>query len=151
MNWGEVSKHMPGRSAMSCRLRYRNYVKSRHGWSQERKDKLVQLYEEFKPEMWSKVAEELKTTSRAAEAMYMSLADTDIKRRQSLPRHNHIPQRHSTVPPKVAASYRYGLQPPGGRSRAGSLRRETMLPRSARSESVQSPFASPLPVLVLQK
>ena len=45
MKWEDISKHLPGRSAISCRLHYQNYLERRSEWSEERKDKLAQLYE----------------------------------------------------------------------------------------------------------
>ena len=45
MKWEDISKQLPGRSAISCRLHYQNYLERRSEWSEERKDKLAQLYE----------------------------------------------------------------------------------------------------------
>lgn len=47
MKWEDISKHLPGRSAISCRLHYQNYLERRSEWSEERKDKLAQLYERY--------------------------------------------------------------------------------------------------------
>lgn len=81
MKWEDISKHLPGRSAISCRLHYQNYLERRSEWSEERKDKLAQLYERFKSDMWAKVAEELAVPWRAAEAMHWQLGETDMARR----------------------------------------------------------------------
>ncbi|CAH0059516.1 unnamed protein product [Clonostachys solani] len=81
MKWEDISKQLPGRSAISCRLHYQNYLERRSEWSEERKDKLAQLYERFKADMWAKVAEELAVPWRAAEAMHWQLGETDMARR----------------------------------------------------------------------
>ncbi|KAF5017108.1 hypothetical protein F66182_11009 [Fusarium sp. NRRL 66182] len=81
MKWEDISKRLPGRSAISCRLHYQNYLERRSEWDEERKNKLARLYERFKPEMWAKVAEELAVPWRAAEAMHWQLGETDMARR----------------------------------------------------------------------
>ena len=47
MKWDDISKHIPGRSAISCRLRFQNYLERRAEWSDEKKDKLARLYERY--------------------------------------------------------------------------------------------------------
>lgn len=47
MKWEDISKKLPGRSAISCRLHYQNYLERRSEWSEDRKDKLAQLYERY--------------------------------------------------------------------------------------------------------
>ncbi|OJD20522.1 hypothetical protein ACJ73_08146, partial [Blastomyces percursus] len=37
MAWGDISKEFPGRSALSCRLHYQNYLERRSEWSEDRK------------------------------------------------------------------------------------------------------------------
>ncbi|KUI60673.1 Transcriptional activator Myb [Cytospora mali] len=81
MKWEDISKRLPGRSAISCRLHYQNYLERRSEWDEERKNKLARLYERFKPEMWAKVAEEMQVPWRAAEAMHWQLGETDMARR----------------------------------------------------------------------
>lgn len=44
MKWDEISKRLPGRSAISCRLRYQNYIERRTEWDEEKKNKLARLY-----------------------------------------------------------------------------------------------------------
>jgi len=44
MKWDDISKQLPGRSAISCRLRYQNYSEKRPDWDEERKNKLARLY-----------------------------------------------------------------------------------------------------------
>ncbi|KAL9110875.1 MAG: hypothetical protein Q9227_004675 [Pyrenula ochraceoflavens] len=81
MKWEDISKHLPGRSAISCRLHYQNYLERRSEWDEERRNKLARLYERFKPEMWSRVAEELSIPWRAAEAMHWQLGEAEMARR----------------------------------------------------------------------
>lgn len=45
MKWEDISKHLPGRSAISCRLRFQNYLERRSEWDEEKKNKLARLYE----------------------------------------------------------------------------------------------------------
>ncbi|KAJ3496892.1 hypothetical protein NLG97_g2323 [Lecanicillium saksenae] len=81
MKWDDISKHLPGRSSISCRLHYQNYLERRSEWDEDRKDKLARLYDRFKAEMWAKVAEELQVPWRAAEAMHWQLGESDMVRR----------------------------------------------------------------------
>ncbi|KAK4156671.1 snRNA-activating protein complex subunit 4 [Chaetomidium leptoderma] len=81
MKWDDISKRLPGRSSISCRLHYQNYLERRSEWDEERKNKLARLYERFKPEMWAKVAEEMQVPWRAAEAMHWQLGEVEMARR----------------------------------------------------------------------
>lgn len=45
MKWDDISKRLPGRSAISCRLHYQNYLERRSEWDEDRKNKLARLYE----------------------------------------------------------------------------------------------------------
>ncbi|KAM0591621.1 hypothetical protein ACHAP1_001709 [Verticillium nonalfalfae] len=45
MKWEDISKRLPGRSAISCRLHYQNYLERRSEWDEEKKTKLARLYE----------------------------------------------------------------------------------------------------------
>ncbi|EEH33169.1 hypothetical protein PAAG_04222 [Paracoccidioides lutzii Pb01] len=81
VKWKDISKELPRRSAMSCRLHYQNYLERRTEWDEDRKDKLAWLYERFKAEMWANNTEELSVPWRAAEAMHWQLGEQDIARR----------------------------------------------------------------------
>ncbi|CCC07407.1 unnamed protein product [Sordaria macrospora k-hell] len=48
MKWDDISKRLPGRSSISCRLHYQNYLERRSEWDEERKNKLARLYESLK-------------------------------------------------------------------------------------------------------
>ncbi|KAK2054267.1 hypothetical protein LY76DRAFT_665214, partial [Colletotrichum caudatum] len=134
MKWEDISKRLPGRSAISCRLHYQNYLERRSEWDEERKNKLARLYERFKPEMWAKVAEEMAVPWRAAEAMHWQLGEADMARRAGVvpfsltavnvdqpgAGHRHSPSRghmHSqsqgSLPRDIGGpSPRYGRPPP---------------------------------------
>ena len=47
MKWEDISHQLPGRSAISCRLHYQNYLERRCDWSDEKKSKLARLYERY--------------------------------------------------------------------------------------------------------
>ncbi|RMZ75110.1 hypothetical protein DV737_g5434, partial [Chaetothyriales sp. CBS 132003] len=81
MKWEDISKHLPGRSAISCRLHYQNYLERRSEWDEDRKNKLARLYERFKADMWSRIAEEMAIPWRAAEAMHWQMGESEMARR----------------------------------------------------------------------
>ncbi|EDN09607.1 predicted protein [Histoplasma mississippiense (nom. inval.)] len=81
MTWEDISEKLPGRSAMSCRLHYQNYLERRGEWREDLKTKLTLLYERFKSEMWAKIAEEMAMPWRAAEAMHWQLGEQEMARR----------------------------------------------------------------------
>ncbi|ETN43890.1 uncharacterized protein HMPREF1541_11021 [Cyphellophora europaea CBS 101466] len=81
MKWEDISKHLPGRSAISCRLHYQNYLERRSEWDEDRKNKLARLYERFKNDMWSRIAEEMAIPWRAAEAMHWQMGEHEMARR----------------------------------------------------------------------
>jgi hypothetical protein len=43
--WENISKQLPGRSPISCRLHYQNYLERRSEWDEDKKNKLARLYE----------------------------------------------------------------------------------------------------------
>lgn len=45
MKWEDISRRLPGRSAISCRLHYQNYLERRSEWDEDKKNKLARLYE----------------------------------------------------------------------------------------------------------
>lgn len=38
MKWDDIAKRLPGRSSISCRLRYQNYLEKRAVWDEEKKE-----------------------------------------------------------------------------------------------------------------
>ncbi|OJD09460.1 hypothetical protein ACJ73_10297 [Blastomyces percursus] len=76
MAWGDISKELPGRSALSCRLHYQNYLERRSEWSEDRKTRASR----FKSEMWAKIAEEMSIPWRAVEAMHWQLGEQEMAR-----------------------------------------------------------------------
>ncbi|KAL4972026.1 hypothetical protein BDW66DRAFT_155109 [Aspergillus desertorum] len=127
MKWEDISKRLPGRSAISCRLHYQNYLERRSEWDEDKKNKLARLYERystlfeevwpvldmrlltldyrFKAEMWSKVAEEMAIPWRAAEAMHWQLGEQEMARRAGV------------VPFSLSTS---AIDPPATRTRRAS-------------------------------
>ncbi|OJD26940.1 hypothetical protein ACJ73_01662 [Blastomyces percursus] len=81
MKWEDISQHFPGRSPISCRLHYQNYLEKRSEWDDDQKDKLARLYERLKPEMWSQIAETMGVPRRAVEAMHWEIGKNDMARR----------------------------------------------------------------------
>lgn len=45
MKWSDISRHIPGRTGLACRLHYQNYLEKRGEWDEERKNKLARVYE----------------------------------------------------------------------------------------------------------
>ena len=45
--WDDISKALPGRSPISCRLHYQNYLERRSEWDEDRKNQLAMLYERY--------------------------------------------------------------------------------------------------------
>ncbi|KAK2755677.1 hypothetical protein FQN54_005826 [Arachnomyces sp. PD_36] len=118
MKWEDISKRLPGRSAISCRLHYQNYLERRSEWDEDRKNKLARLYERFKPEMWAKIAEEMAIPWRAAEAMHWQLGEQEMARRAGV-----VPFSLSSATPPD----------PSPRSRRGS----TAMPRIRRESGAR--------------
>ncbi|QIX02461.1 hypothetical protein AMS68_007978 [Peltaster fructicola] len=101
MKWEDISKHLPGRSAISCRLRFQNYLERRSEWDEEKKNKLARLYERcvgaatlesevnlcsrFKKDMWEKIAKEMQLPWRAAEAMHWQIGEVEMAQRANVP------------------------------------------------------------------
>ncbi|KAL2218328.1 MYB DNA-binding domain protein [Thermoascus aurantiacus ATCC 26904] len=125
MKWEDISKRLPGRSAISCRLHYQNYLERRSEWDEDKKNKLARLYERFKAEMWAKVAEEMAIPWRAAEAMHWQLGEQEMARRAGV------------VPFSLSSS---AVDPPASKSRRGG----TVMPR-LRRESASRPIPPQLP------
>ncbi|KAL7623850.1 hypothetical protein AAE478_005406 [Parahypoxylon ruwenzoriense] len=148
MKWEEISKRLPGRSAISCRLHYQNYLERRSEWDEERKNRLARLYERFKPEMWAKVAEEMAMPWRAAEAMHWQLGEQDMARRAGVTPFtlsasaSEGPHGSSRGSPRHAHSHSQGsLSRDAGHARGGYSRGGTMSssrPLASRRESVSS-------------
>ncbi|KAM0814930.1 putative Myb-like DNA-binding domain-containing protein [Seiridium cardinale] len=81
MKWEDISKRLTGRSSISCRLHYQNYLEKRSVWDEEKKTKLARLYDRLKSEMWAKVADEMGIPWRAVEAMHWQLGEQEMARR----------------------------------------------------------------------
>jgi len=44
MKWDDIAKRLPGRSSISCPLRYQNYIEKQGNWYEEKKSKLAAHY-----------------------------------------------------------------------------------------------------------
>ncbi|OCL03290.1 hypothetical protein AOQ84DRAFT_303057 [Glonium stellatum] len=85
MKWDDIAKRIPGRSSISCRLRYQNYLEKRAVWDEEKKNKLARLYARFKDSMWQKVASEMQIPWRSAESMHWQLGEQEMSMRANAP------------------------------------------------------------------
>ncbi|KAI0406296.1 hypothetical protein F4802DRAFT_109602 [Xylaria palmicola] len=153
MKWEDISKRLPGRSAISCRLHYQNYLERRSEWDEERKNKLARLYERFKPEMWAKVAEEMAIPWRAAEAMHWQLGEQDMARRAGVTPFSLSAQTLETAHASSRSSRHAHSSSQGGMprevSRGGGYGRGAALPPArplaSRRESLPSHHLPPPP------
>ena len=114
MKWDDISKHLLGRSSISCRLHYQNYLERRSEWDEEKRNKLARVYDRYvyntpfdlspscklfipnlsmkprltlsrlKPDLWNPIANELGVPWRAAEAMHWALGEQDMARRANV-------------------------------------------------------------------
>jgi hypothetical protein len=50
IKWDDIAKRLPGRSPISCRLRYQNYLEKRDVWDDKKKNKLAMLYARYVPQ-----------------------------------------------------------------------------------------------------
>ena len=55
MKWDDISLEIPGRSAISCRLHYQNYLEKRADWDEEQRNKLARVYDRYDPSLFSKL------------------------------------------------------------------------------------------------
>ncbi|RMY80572.1 hypothetical protein D0862_12674 [Hortaea werneckii] len=99
MKWEDISKHLPGRSAISCRLRFQNYLERRSEWDEEKKNKLARLYERFKKDMWEKIAKEMQLPWRAAEAMHWQIGEVEMAQRANVPVFHLAGAGNASAPP----------------------------------------------------
>ncbi|KAI7305450.1 hypothetical protein KC315_g14667 [Hortaea werneckii] len=104
MKWEDISKHLPGRSAISCRLRFQNYLERRSEWDEEKKNKLARLYERFKKDMWEKIAKEMQLPWRAAEAMHWQIGEVEMAQRANVPVFHLAGGGNASGPPPPGAS-----------------------------------------------
>ncbi|MCJ1462023.1 hypothetical protein MMC07_000623 [Pseudocyphellaria aurata] len=89
LQWKQAAEHLPGRTAIACRLHYQNYLEDRQRgqWEQkmeqweENMDELARLYHRMKSEMWANIARQLGVPWRTAECMHWYLGSYDMARR----------------------------------------------------------------------
>ncbi|KAL1306566.1 hypothetical protein AAFC00_005253 [Neodothiora populina] len=144
MKWEDISKHLTGRSAISCRLRFQNYLERRSEWDDEKKNKLARLYERFKKDMWEKIAKEMQLPWRAAEAMHWQIGEVEMASRANVPVfHLANPTSHSSSqhPPQPPPTQIYSYPTPA--SVAGTERGSTSV--SPSGQNIQYHLQSTLP------
>ncbi|KAL7274499.1 hypothetical protein RUND412_002603 [Rhizina undulata] len=127
--WEDISKQLPGRSAVSCRLHYQNYLERRSEWDEDRKNRLARLYERLKPEMWNQVAKEMGIPWRAAEAMHWQLGEAEMAKRAGV-----VPFSLSSVALDV---------PPKKRSGSSGSTRKSSSPGSSGSAAAGTAASAP--------
>ncbi|KAF2264276.1 hypothetical protein CC78DRAFT_246172 [Lojkania enalia] len=118
MKWDDIAKRLPGRSSISCRLRYQNYLEKRAVWDEEKKNKLARLYARFKDQMWQKVATEMGIPWRSAESMHWQLGEQEMSARANAPVFQLHPSATALAsppppppPPAPAAPVTHGFTP----------------------------------------
>ncbi|KAK4655840.1 hypothetical protein QC762_305940 [Podospora pseudocomata] len=133
--WDDISKLLPGRSSVSCRLHYQNYLEQPR-WDEERKNSFARKYERLKSEMWTIRAKEMQVPWRAAEAMNWKLGKIEMVRRagvvlssryhRSLAVRESLPSRSSSTEPLDNG---YGPPPlPTTSAQVTETRRELLVP-----------------------
>ncbi|KAF2423179.1 hypothetical protein EJ08DRAFT_596367 [Tothia fuscella] len=104
MKWDDIAKRLPGRSAISCRLRYQNYSEKRQDWDDEKKNKLARLYNRFKQPMWEMVAKEMGLPWRAIEAIHWQMGPEEMASRANVPVFQAHNAQRSKSPPNPRAN-----------------------------------------------
>ncbi|KAK2880104.1 hypothetical protein FQN49_000582 [Arthroderma sp. PD_2] len=126
MKWEDISKRLPNRSPISCRLHYQNYLERRSEWDEDKKNKLARLYERFKADMWAKIAEEMAIPWRAAEAMHWQIGERGMAQRAGV-----TPFTFSNVATSPPQRVRRASQPTIGATRRDYPPQVTQLPSVA--------------------
>ncbi|EEQ32483.1 hypothetical protein McanCB56680_003504 [Microsporum canis] len=126
MKWEDISKRLPNRSPISCRLHYQNYLERRSEWDEDKKNKLARLYERFKADMWAKIAEEMAIPWRAAEAMHWQIGERGMAQRAGV-----TPFTFSNVATSPPQRVRRASQPTIGATRRDYPSQVTQLPSVA--------------------
>ncbi|KAF2672159.1 hypothetical protein BT63DRAFT_189991 [Microthyrium microscopicum] len=112
MKWEDISKRLPGRSAISCRLRYQNYSEKRPDWDEEKKNKLARLYNRFKKDMWDMIAKEMGLPWRAVEAMHWQMGCEDMAQRANVPVFQPHPAPNTKTTTNTPSRFRGSRSPP---------------------------------------
>lgn len=115
MTWSQISKKFTGRTALSCRLHYRNYI-TKIEWDKDKLNGLAQCYEKYagfvlyadpstngprhKSSMWTKICRELRISSRNVEDRHLRPGNDGMARRGT----TRISQ-HRRIAPKPAPPF----------------------------------------------
>ncbi|KAB2099988.1 hypothetical protein AG0111_0g11632 [Alternaria gaisen] len=117
IKWDDIANHLPGRSSISCRLRYQNYLEKRAIWDEEKKNRFAKCYERFKEQIWQPVATQMGIPWRSAEWMHWQLGEQEMGARakatvlQPHPSTTSTGMSSSVQAPVVLASASYGFTP----------------------------------------
>ncbi|KAG6074342.1 hypothetical protein E4U16_004017 [Claviceps sp. LM84 group G4] len=79
LDWTDISKRLPGRSAESCKEYYDLLGTQGGGWSPELQTELSRLYCSSKVEMWAKIGTQLSVSQYSAETMHWILGSEAIQ------------------------------------------------------------------------
>ncbi|KAG5988183.1 hypothetical protein E4U52_006826 [Claviceps spartinae] len=79
LNWTEVAKRLPGRTAEACEDHYCEDIGRAGGWPPELQTELSRLYQSSKSEMWAEFGEQLGIPWQSAENIHWSLGEEGIK------------------------------------------------------------------------
>ncbi|KIV99110.1 hypothetical protein, variant [Verruconis gallopava] len=141
MKWDDIAKRLPGRSAISCRLRYQNYSEKRQDWDEEKKNKLARLYNRFKQQMWEMVAKEMGLPWRAIEGIHWEMGREEMASRANVP----VFQPHTTSattqrrsPPGVRSNPNLAPAPTPPGDSAGEQPHASQPVRATRARSTSS-------------
>ncbi|KIW51157.1 hypothetical protein PV05_09905 [Exophiala xenobiotica] len=93
--WEDIGEQLPGRSPVSCRLSYQNYLERNFPWDEAKKTKFAKLYNRLRAAMWSKVAEEIDIPWRALEEMHWEMGKNELAMRAGVKPFSHNPRQHS--------------------------------------------------------
>ncbi|KAG6242755.1 hypothetical protein E4U25_003062 [Claviceps purpurea] len=131
-SWTEISKSLPGRSAVSCSSRYYDLRNRREG-GKEAKHKLAILYERGKADMWAPIAARMAVAWSEAERIHWMIGKTQMAERGSYDffpttRFNLLPLHEDDAATEVQAS----------RQKQGQQQQEAAIPGSAWSEDEET-------------
>ncbi|CCE30588.1 related to DRPLA protein [Claviceps purpurea 20.1] len=131
-SWTEISKSLPGRSAVSCSSRYYDLRNRREG-GKEAKHKLAILYERGKADMWAPIAARMAVAWSEAERIHWMIGKTQMAERGSYDffpttRFNLLPPHEDDTATEVRAR----------RQKQGQQQQEAAIPGSAWSEDEET-------------
>ncbi|KAG6124473.1 hypothetical protein E4U38_008464 [Claviceps purpurea] len=73
MDWKEVSRRLPGRTAEDCEKHYYRQLNRAGGWPPELQTELSRLYQSTKSEMWTEIGNQLQISWKSAEDIHWTV------------------------------------------------------------------------------